>query len=179
MVNSARARRRRLIIGAVVMAGAGIALTILHPLARFSLRLRATHRFRDAFTFIAHADHLTAARVNVKKPAELKHWLKAQPWLALQGGTRTGRRFDAWLRQQKLHFRPAMELDNFDLIINLVAVGIGVSLVPRRSLALYTRRRAIVRLPWPKRFMRELAVVVRRQRKTPEHVQRFVENILY
>ena len=42
-----------------------------------------------------------------------------------------------------------MELDNFDLIINLVAVGVGVSLVPQRSLALYARRHAIVRLPRP------------------------------
>ena len=72
-----------------------------------------------------------------------------------------------------------MELDNFDLIINLVALGVGVSLVPQRALALYGRRRALVRLPWPKRFARELVVVVRRQRQTPEHIQRFVENILF
>jgi hypothetical protein len=38
--------------------------------------------------------------------------------------------------------------------------------------------RALVRLPWPKRFAREFVVVVRRQRQTPEHIQRFVENIL-
>ena len=72
-----------------------------------------------------------------------------------------------------------MELDNFDLIINFVAVGVGVSSVPQRSLARYARRHALVRLPWPKRFVRELVVVVRRQRKTPEHIQRFVENILF
>ncbi len=57
--------------------------------------------------------------------------------------------------------------------------GVGVSLVPQRSLALYARRHSLVRLPWPKRFVRELVVVVRRQRKTPEHIQRFVENILF
>jgi DNA-binding transcriptional LysR family regulator len=152
---------------------------VLLPPSRLSARLRITHRFRDAFTFIANGEQLAAAKVNVKKPAELQRWLESQPWLALQGATQTGRRLNAWLRQQKLHVKPAMELDNFDLIINLVALGVGVSLVPQRALALYGRRRALIRLSWPKRFARELVVVVRRQRQTPEHIQRFVENILF
>jgi len=152
---------------------------VLLPPARLSPRLRITHQFRDAFTFIANGDQLAEAKVNVKKPAELGRWLELQPWLALQDSTQTGRRLTAWLKQQKLNVRAAMELDNFDLIINLVAVGVGASLVPQRSLALYARRHAIVRLPWPKRFVRELVVVVRRQRQTPEHIQRFVENILF
>jgi DNA-binding transcriptional LysR family regulator len=152
---------------------------VLLPPVRLSPRLRITHQFRDAFTFIANGDHLAEAKVNVKKPAELKRWLELQPWLALQDSTQTGRRLTAWLKGQKLQVRPAMELDNFDLIINLVAVGVGASIVPQRSLALYSRRHAIVRLPWPKRFVRELVVVVRGQRQTPEHIQRFVENILF
>lgn len=152
---------------------------VLLPAARLSPRLRITHQFCDAFTFIANGDQLAEAKVNVKKPAELGRWLELQPWLALQDSTQTGRRLTAWLKQQKLNVRAAMELDNFDLIINLVAVGVGASLVPQRSLALYARRHALVRLPWPKRFVRELVVVVRRQRKTPEHIQRFVENILF
>jgi DNA-binding transcriptional LysR family regulator len=152
---------------------------VLLPPPRLSPRLRITHRFRDAFTFIANADQLAEAKVNVKKSAELRCWLESQPWLALQGTTQTGRRLTAWLKGQKLQVKPAMDLDNFDLIINLVAVGVGVSLVPQRSLALYARRHAIVRLPWPKRFVRELVVIVRRQKQTPEHIQRFVENILF
>jgi DNA-binding transcriptional LysR family regulator len=152
---------------------------VLLPPARLSSRIRVTHRFRDAFTFIANREQLDAARVNMKKPAELARWLETQPWLSLQETTQTGRRLNAWLKGQKLQVRSAMELDNFDLIINLVASGLGVSLVPQRSLALYARRHALVRLPWPKRFVRELVVVVRRQRKTPGHIQNFVENILF
>jgi DNA-binding transcriptional LysR family regulator len=152
---------------------------VLLPPSRLSTRLRITHRFRDAFTFVANEEQLLAAKVNVKRAAELGHWLESQPWLGLQDTTQTGRRLNAWLKQQKLNVRPAMELDNFDLIINLVALGVGISLVPQRALALYARRRALVRLTWPKRFARELVVVVRRQRQTPEHIQRFVENILF
>jgi DNA-binding transcriptional LysR family regulator len=152
---------------------------VLLPPSRLSNRLRITHRFRDAFTLVGNESQLLAARVNMKKSAELGRWLESQPWLGLQETTQTGRRLNAWLKQQKLNVRPAMELDNFDLIINLVALGVGVSLVPQRALALYARRRALVRVPWPKRFARELVVVVRRQRQTPEHIQRFVENILF
>jgi DNA-binding transcriptional LysR family regulator len=152
---------------------------VLLPPSRLSPRLRITHRFRDAFTFIAHGDRLAEAKINLQKPAMVARWIETQPWLALHDTTQTGRRLTTWLRQQKLHVRPAMELDNFDLIINLVALGIGVSLVPQRALALYGRRRTLVRLPWPKRFVRELVVVVRRQRQTPQHIQRFVENILF
>jgi DNA-binding transcriptional LysR family regulator len=152
---------------------------VLLPPDRLSARLHVTHRFRDAFTFIANGERLEEAKVKVQKQTELGRWLEAQPWLGLQDTTQTGRRMSAWLKQQKLNVKPAMELDNFDLIINLVALGVGVSLVPQRALALYARRRALVRLPWPKRFARELVVVVRRQRQTPEHIQRFVENILF
>jgi len=152
---------------------------VLLPPARLSARLRITHRFRDASTFIANEERLREAKVNVKKSAEVARWLESQPWLALQDSTQTGRRMSAWLKQQKLQVRPAMELDNFDLIINLVALGVGVSLVPQRALALYSRRRSLVRLPWPKRFVRDLVVVVRRQRETPGHIQNFVEKILF
>jgi DNA-binding transcriptional LysR family regulator len=55
----------------------------------------------------------------------------------------------------------------------------GASIVPQRALALYGRRQSLVRLAWPARFVRELVVVVRKQRQTPDHIQRFVENILF
>jgi hypothetical protein len=51
--------------------------------------------------------------------------------------------------------------------------------MPQRPRALYARSHAIAGLLWPKRFVRELVVVVRKQKKTPEHIQRFVENILF
>jgi DNA-binding transcriptional LysR family regulator len=63
--------------------------------------------------------------------------------------------------------------------INLVALGMGVSYVPIRALALYGRKRALTRLSLPARFVRELVVVVRKHRKTPEHLTRFVSNVLF
>jgi len=70
-------------------------------------------------------------------------------------------------------------MDNFDLIINLVALGMGVSLVPRRALAFYPRKKSIQQVRMPERFSRSLVVLTRRHKKPPEHISRFVENILF
>ena len=71
------------------------------------------------------------------------------------------------------------ELDNFDLIVNLVALGQGVSVVPQRALALYARRRKVQRFTMPEKFTREIVVLTRRNPKPPAHVLEFVENILF
>ena len=72
-----------------------------------------------------------------------------------------------------------MELDSFDLIINLVALGIGVGFVPHRALALYARRHQVRRINTSPRFRRELVVVTSRQVPGREHVRQFVECILF
>ena len=72
-----------------------------------------------------------------------------------------------------------MQLDSFDLIITLVALGMGISLVPKRALALYGQKKTWVRLPMPDCFDRELIVVIRRHREKSEHLAKFVENILF
>ena len=84
-----------------------------------------------------------------------------------------------WMKRQGLQVEPGMQLDSFDLIINLVALGMGISLVPIRALALYGRKRNLQRISLGERFSRELVVLVRRHRQTPEHVARFVENVLF
>lgn len=72
-----------------------------------------------------------------------------------------------------------MELDSFDLIINLVSQGMGVSLVPHRALPIYARSRPVLRIPAKRRLTRELVVVVRKDRQRPEELTRFVGSILY
>ncbi len=72
-----------------------------------------------------------------------------------------------------------MELDSFDVIVNLVSLGMGVSLVPHRVLPIYEQRRVVKRIPARDRFARELVVVVRKNRQQPEHLAGFVENVLF
>lgn len=103
----------------------------------------------------------------------------AQTWLLPETQSQTGQQLRRWLTAQQLPVDPLMQVDGFDLIINLVSLGMGVSLVPIRSLALYGERRAVARLEWPARFVRELAVVSRRHRAMPEHLAAFIEKVLF
>ena len=55
----------------------------------------------------------------------------------------------------------------------------GVSLVPHRVLARYGDRRRVGRLRLRPQFMRELAVVVRKNRIHPEPLASFIEGVLF
>ncbi len=119
------------------------------------------------------------AKPKTSTPRGLEKLLGAQRWLALDRESNTGKRLHHWLRKHGLRVEPAMELDSFDLIVNLVALGMGVSLVPRRVLPLYAGRRVVKRIPLQPAFQRELVVVVRKNRELPEPLRQFVGNILF
>jgi len=154
-------------------------LGILCPPKRLPLTLRATHRFDDAFALIASRELAAGFHALPKSSKARSAWMAKQPWLLIDDAGNTGRKLRAWMHRQCLRIEPAMQMDSFDPIINLVALGLGVSFVPIRALALYGRKHTLQRLPLKERFVRELVVVVRRHRKTPEHLAQFVENVLF
>jgi DNA-binding transcriptional LysR family regulator len=150
---------------------------VVCPPSRLPETLRVTHRFSDAFTIIAPAD--VAREFTSESKTGRLTWANRQNWLLLDDNGNTGRRLRTWLKREGIMADPGMTLDSFDLIINLVALGMGVGCVPIRSLALYARKRNMRRVAWPGRFTRELVVVVRRNRDTPEHVRQFIDNVLF
>ncbi|MES2570312.1 MAG: LysR family transcriptional regulator [Verrucomicrobiota bacterium] len=152
-------------------------LGVLCPPRRLPGALRVTHRFDDGFALIAPKER--AAAFNAEPRESRLAWLNRQEWLLIEGTSNTGRQLREWMSQEGMQVAPAMQLDSFDLIINLVALGMGISFVPIRALALYGRKRTLQRLPFTARFVRELIVVVRRNEKTPGHLTQFVENILF
>lgn len=156
-----------------------IDLGVLCPPKRLPHTLRVTHRFADAFTFVAPAELGAAFRALPKSSARRTAWLEAQTWLLLDEKTNTGGQLRLWMKRHGLQVEPGMQLDSFDLIINLVALGMGISVVPIRALALYGRKRNLQRLPLRERYSRELVVLIRRHRKTPEHIAQFVDNVLF
>ena len=83
------------------------------------------------------------------------------------------------MNRSGLKIEPAMQLDNFDLIITLVSLGMGVSFVPMRALALHGQKRSLARLHLSERFERKLVVVMRKHRKQPKHLAEFVQNVLF
>lgn len=149
------------------------------PPPRLPPSLKVTHRFADEFTAIAPPGFSLAPAVTSATMKQLKKHFANQRWLLIDRQGFTGRRLDHWLRMQGWLIEPAMELDGFDVIVNLVSLGLGVSLVPHRVLALYGQRRIVRRIAIHPRFSRELAVVVRRNRVTPEPLRSFVENVLF
>lgn len=154
-------------------------LGVLCPPARLPRTLVVTHRFADAFTLIASADCAAQFDALPKSKAARLVWLQKQDWLLLEESTNTGSALKKWISRAGLKIEPAMQLDNFDLVINLVSLGMGVGLVPIRALALYGQKKTFKRLHLPGRFERELVVVMRKHRKKPEYLTRFVENILF
>jgi len=151
---------------------------VLCPPTRLPRTVRVTHRFSDDFVLISSAGSAPDIKV-LSKAKSRADWLARQIWLLIDAHTNTGQRLRAWMRSQGLKVEPTMELDSFDLIINLVALGMGVSFVPARALALYNQRQKLVRIPLSERFTREIVVVVRKRRDTAEHIERFIANVLF
>ena len=154
-------------------------LGVVSPPKRWPRTLRVTHRFDDAFTLIAPRPLAAAFHALPKTRKARAAWMKQQAWLLIEDSSNTGAMLRDWMKGQGLAVEPAMQLDGFDLIINLVSLGMGLSAVPIRALALYGRKRSLQRLPWEKRFVRELVVAVRKHRRIPVHVAEFIENVLF
>jgi DNA-binding transcriptional LysR family regulator len=161
------------------LEGNTLDLGVLCPPTRLPQTLSVTHRFTDAFTLIAEKDVAATFFIGRKTTARRLAWLKAQPWLLLDESTNTGGQLRRWMQRVGLKIEPAMQLDNLDLIINLVSLGMGISFVPKRALALYGQKKALVRLALPEEFARELVVIIRKHRRQPAHIVQFVENILF
>jgi DNA-binding transcriptional LysR family regulator len=154
-------------------------LGVLCPPLRLPRTLTVTHRFTDAFTLIAPVELAASFQALPKSKNARRAWMEKQSWLLLEESTNTGRGLRKWMSHSGLKFEPAMQLDSFDLIITLVALGMGVSFVPKRALALYGQKKSLTRLPLPDCFERELVVVMRRHRKKPAHLVQFVNNVLF
>jgi len=154
-------------------------LGVLCPPSRLPKTLRVTHRFEDAFTLVTPTTLISSFESASHSRKARQAWLEKQTWLLIAEDTNTGQQLRLWMAKQGLRIEPVMQLDSFDLIINLVALGMGVSFVPIRALALYGRKRTLARVPLPERFVRELVVLVRKHRKMPCHLTRFVENVLF
>ncbi len=154
-------------------------LGVLCPPKRLPAALRITHRFDDAFVLIAPVLDGAAKLAPPKSRSARARWAGEQKWLLIDRATNTGDRLNSWMLRQGWKIEPAMQLDSFDLIIHLVALGMGVSLVPIRALALFGQKHQLERFTLPERFVRELVVVTRRQRKPPRHLEEFVQHILF
>ena len=162
------------------LAAREVDVGVLCPPPRLPGGFEVAHRFADDFTLIVPAGSAAFTGINIPvAPPELTERLRAERWLLPDRRSNTGRSLRAWMDQQGWRGHAAMELDSFDLIINLVALGMGVSLVPHRALALYASRRKVRRVVLRPRFSRELIVVTTSELPVREHIRQFVANVLF
>jgi len=154
-------------------------VAVLCPAARLPRTIRITRRFDDDFTLIVPVEIARGFNAAGANRPGLQQWIARQKWLVLEEDSNTGQRLRTWISKQGWSVEPTMELDNFDLIVNLVSLGMGVSFVPIRALALYGQKRTFERVHLRGRFTRELVMVLRKHRKTPRHIEQFVENVLF
>ena len=140
--------------------------------------VQMAHRFKDDFTLILPASTRLPGgeRIRVK---DLGRALANERWLMLDRKSTTGLLLHEWLEDHGFDRAPAMEVNNFDLIVNMVALGLGASIVPHRALALYLQRRRLQKVALRPKFSRELAVVTRKTNYPKPHVDQFVKSILF
>ena len=136
------------------------------------------HRFKDEFTVVTPS----SIAINLKARLKLKdlgNALGNPRWLMIDRKSTTGALLHSWLEDHGFAVESAMEINNFDLIANMVALGLGASIVPHRTLPLYLQRRRLQKIPLRPGFSRELAVVIRKTNYPRPHVDQFVKSILF
>ena len=139
-----------------------------------------THRFQDAFTLITPPDASVDRRSKtLLTMAELRKNAPLQRWILPSEATGTGRGLRRWLDKNEIDATASVQTANLDLIVNLVALGMGWGLVPNRALPLYARRRVVKKIPLRDRYEREIAVVIRGRHQHPPHLEEFVKAILF
>lgn len=139
-----------------------------------------THSFKDSFTWIAPIDLAEDfGGISVRAKQRQRAWLERQSYLALDSGSNTGRMILNWSKRSGLKLRATMELDSFDQIISFGVMGMGIACVPQRALSNHSRRGKLKKLKFGPRFERSIVVLIRKQRRTPDYIARFVENVLF
>lgn len=143
---------------------------------------RVTHRMADQFVMIAPAGYEVPALAGKgirRWTKALRQKLETAPWMMLSPATQTRQDMDAWLRKCAVAPTRIAGFDSFDLIIHLVALGLGVAMVPRRAIAGFPRKKQLRVWTLPETFERELVVVTRQQGAVSGHVKAFVASILF
>jgi DNA-binding transcriptional LysR family regulator len=150
---------------------------VICPSSRLPRTLAVAHRFIDVFTLVAPES--LASEYLALVPNRRRAWLAAQRWLLIDPETNTGARLQSWIKKNSLHLKGEFAVANFDLLINLVSLGMGLSFVPARALALYAHKKSIRRLSFGKPFTRQLLVLTKRRARPPAHLEAFIRNILF
>jgi len=133
------------------------------------------HQMDDRFCLILSAE----ATAPSMKPQHFKRWASQQSWILPTRVSSTRQVLDNWLTDQAIHCSPAMELDNFDIMCQLVALNMGTALIPKRALTSFPRRKQLQHLNFKYTPIRKLCVIGPKNTVVPQHISKFIDSILF
>jgi DNA-binding transcriptional LysR family regulator len=135
------------------------------------------HTITDSFWLVAPEGCALPAKGS--PAAAWRKWASAQRWLFPPKESSTRTAVESWVGALGWKAEPSVEMENHDLMVQFVALGMGVAFVPRRALSGFARSHKLVRVPVPVKISRKLVAVVPRFSVVPEHVRDFVSGILF
>lgn len=166
--------------GAAVMkrvGNSGLDLGILTAPAGLPQNVTVTHRMADQFSIIVPSTTETAGALG--SVAEFRKWAESQSWLLPPDKSCSRRLIDEWAGENRMKLQPVMELENFDLMVQFVSMGMGAAWIPRRSFGAFRRKGLVRVIAPPVELSRQLIVISPKHGKCPEHVSQFVAGILF
>ncbi len=142
-------------------------LGVLSDRSGFPKELEVVHRFSDVFVAVGPPDIHS-----------IEDWA-GFPFIGLNSSSEIGKEINQWMISYAPATETAIEVDDFDLLVNLVSLGLGVGIVPMRTLAIYGKRKPVSRFKLAHSLERRVAIIARRDANRPEHISAFIEEILF
>lgn len=159
------------------VGNSGLDLGILTAPAALPENVVMTHRMADHFSIMVPSAVDTDGALG--SLAQFRKWAKLRNWLLPPDKSRSRQLIADWARENRLELQPVMELENFDLMVQFVSMGMGVALIPRCCFGTF-RRKALIRMFTPPvEISRKLIVISPKHGQSPENVTRFVAGILF
>lgn len=159
------------------VGNSGLDLGILTAPSVLPDNVVVTHRMADQFSILVpSATPTEEASASVSR---FRKWADSQNWLLPPDKSRSRQLIDEWARENRIVLKPVMELENFDLTVQFVSMGMGVALIPRRCFGTFRRKGLVRMIAPPLALSRQLIAISPKHGKCPEHVSRFVEGILF
>jgi DNA-binding transcriptional LysR family regulator len=101
--------------------------------------------------------------------------MNRRPLVLYEPASNTRRLIDHWFQRAERSPAPVMELGSVDAIKEMVAAGLGCSILPRMAVAAADRNPQLVVRALSPRLHRTLAIVVRRDKRLNRGLQRVIE----
>ena len=122
---------------------------------------------------------LTSSKNPEPSMKSFQKWAGQQKWILPDRNDITHHQIKSWLRQEDVECNAIMEIPNFDLINHLVALGHGVSIVPKRSLSLFYNRKLLRQVKLKESYSQKIAIASPLNANHSQNVREFLASIAF